>query len=286
MNDRDWNIIYTLYQQPNITKAAKLLYMTQPTLTKRLQAIEKEWGMKLLLRGKYGVVFTPEGEYLAQEAEGMIKKLQQIHDTVSKVASGYRGTIKMGVSNSYGRYVLPGLMQSYASIRQDVSFDVRKMISSEIVEMVAAKELHMGIISGDIEFQGIRKLISIDRACAISKFPISFKQLVELPQVRQTLAPASARFFDDWWNEWFASPPLIGMQVNQSSTCYEMVSNGFGYALMLIPSHALDTLNIYKIPLSHKNGEPLTRNTWAICREEFFESPLIRDWMSYLEECR
>ena len=87
-----------------------------------------------------------------------------------------------------------------------------------------------------------------------------------------------------WWEEWFNVPPLIGMQVNQSSSCFEIVSNGFGYTIGLIPDQSLDSVQLCKLPLSHKDGTPLRRNTWAICRPEFYDTPLIRDWMSFLEE--
>ena len=41
MKDSDWEILYALYKKPNITKVANMLYMTQPSLTKRLQQMEK-----------------------------------------------------------------------------------------------------------------------------------------------------------------------------------------------------------------------------------------------------
>ena len=37
MKDSDWEILYELYKNPNMTKVANLLYITQPSLTKRLQ---------------------------------------------------------------------------------------------------------------------------------------------------------------------------------------------------------------------------------------------------------
>ena len=40
MEERDWQIIKTLYEQKNITKTARVLYMSQPTLTARIKQIE------------------------------------------------------------------------------------------------------------------------------------------------------------------------------------------------------------------------------------------------------
>ena len=59
--DSDWRILYELYQTPNITKVAEKLFMTQPTLTKRLQYIEEEFQTRIVSRSTKGVVFTRKG---------------------------------------------------------------------------------------------------------------------------------------------------------------------------------------------------------------------------------
>lgn len=51
MNERDWLIIHTLFQEKNITNTGKVLYISQPTLTKRLQQMETELGVKIVNRG-------------------------------------------------------------------------------------------------------------------------------------------------------------------------------------------------------------------------------------------
>ena len=56
MEERDWQIIKTLYEQKNITKTARVLYMSQPTLTARIKQIEESLGTKLLYRGNKGKI--------------------------------------------------------------------------------------------------------------------------------------------------------------------------------------------------------------------------------------
>ena len=63
MEERDWQIIKTLYEQKNITKTARVLYMSQPTLTARIKQIEESLGTKLLYRGNKGITFTETGLY-------------------------------------------------------------------------------------------------------------------------------------------------------------------------------------------------------------------------------
>lgn len=61
MKDFDWELLHELYKNPNLTKVANVLYITQPTLTKRLQHIEAEFDVTIVERTPKGLEFTPEG---------------------------------------------------------------------------------------------------------------------------------------------------------------------------------------------------------------------------------
>lgn len=54
MNERDWHILKVLHEHRNITKTAQSLYISQPSLTKRIQQIEKEFNLKIVERGTRG----------------------------------------------------------------------------------------------------------------------------------------------------------------------------------------------------------------------------------------
>ena len=77
MKDSDWEILYRLYKTPNITKVANILYISQPSLTRRLKGIEEEFNIKIVSRTSKGVTFTPEGEYLAKKAENYMDFIKE-----------------------------------------------------------------------------------------------------------------------------------------------------------------------------------------------------------------
>ena len=59
-------------REGSITKAANFLHLTQPTLSRQLQDLEKELGQKLLIRGQHNVTLTSEGHILKQRAEEIL----------------------------------------------------------------------------------------------------------------------------------------------------------------------------------------------------------------------
>ncbi|WP_166442454.1 helix-turn-helix domain-containing protein [Enterocloster asparagiformis] len=91
MKTSDWALIQTLYECRNITRAAAQLYISQPTLTKRLRAIEEELGVVIALRGKRGVTFTPEGEYLAVKATQFLSLMDEVNRHLTELKEGALG---------------------------------------------------------------------------------------------------------------------------------------------------------------------------------------------------
>ena len=59
-------------REENITKAAALLHITQPTLSRQLMQLEEELGIKLLRRSKHSVLLTEEGMLLRRRAQEIV----------------------------------------------------------------------------------------------------------------------------------------------------------------------------------------------------------------------
>ena len=78
-------------REGSITGAANSLHLTQPTLTRQLQSLEKELNKKLLIRGKYKVTLTKEGMLLrkrAQEIVDMVEKTEAEFQSISETITG------------------------------------------------------------------------------------------------------------------------------------------------------------------------------------------------------
>src|SRR4051812_18429961 len=93
LDERDWMVLQALYREKNITKAAQHLYISQPALTNRLQQLEKDFGVKIVNRGRRGVQFTPQGEYLAKSAHEMLLAMQKIRENVLNMEDNVAGTL-------------------------------------------------------------------------------------------------------------------------------------------------------------------------------------------------
>jgi len=149
MQERDCLILKKLYEKKNITKTAQALYTSQPALSYRLQELEKTFDTKIVLRGKKGVTFTAQGEYLVRYASDMLLQLRKLNETIRSMDNKIQGVLRLYVSSNYARYELPRILKAFMNAYPDVEVNLNTGLSRDIVQHVLREDVHIGIIRGD-----------------------------------------------------------------------------------------------------------------------------------------
>ncbi|WP_248924200.1 LysR family transcriptional regulator [Paenibacillus hamazuiensis] len=282
MENRDWKIIKLLAQEKNITKAAENLYMSQPALTKRIQQFESEFGVQLVQRGRRGIHFTPEGEYLALCAEDILTLYRQIKDTIANMQKTVSGTLRVGASNYFTRFKLPRILKLYKERYPNVEFQVKSGWGSDIYKLMYNQEIHVAFIRGNYEWSDRKRLISEETLCVASSTPFDLNDLPRLPRIVYKADNKFTQWVNQWWYRNYSVPPYIGMEVDKSDTCKEMVLNGLGYAI-LARSVLDDSVGLQTIDLTDQDGVPLKRETWMFYHDDFLKLNVLRTFVEFVE---
>jgi DNA-binding transcriptional LysR family regulator len=283
MDERDWLILKVLYEKNNITKSAEILYMSQPSLTKRIQQIEKEFNLTIVSRGTRGVQFTPQGEYLAKCADEMLERHQRIKETVRNMDQEVSGTLRIAVSNFITRHKLPQLLKLFREQFPKVSYKVTTGWSREVFQLAYNREVQIGIVRGDYQWPESRQLLFEENICIVSTEHIEIKDLPALPRIDYETDALLKSMIDNWWSGNFSEPPVIGMEVDKADTCKEMVTSGLGYGIL--PSVLVENRNdLYKINLKDDAGKPLVRKTWMLYREESMDLKVVKEFVHFISK--
>ena len=282
MQEKDWLILKTLYEEKNITKAAERLYITQPALTYRLQALEQEFDAKIVNRGKKGIEFTIEGEYVYRYAEKMIVEFRNVKETLKNMDNKIQGKLRLAVSTSFAIYPLPMIIKDFLSLYPDVEVSLITGWSSEMVQLVNKEEAQIGIIRGEHHWSEAKKVISEEPLIVASKQKITLDQLPYLPRINYKTEYNLKQIINNWWDQHFTEPPLVTMDVNQLEICKNMVSQGLGYAIF--PSLAIvEDADLYKLKLLNKDNTPIIRKTSIIYRDESMETAVIKAFIDFIQ---
>jgi DNA-binding transcriptional LysR family regulator len=133
-------------RQGTLSRAAEGLFVTQPALTARLQALEAEIGAPLFRRTRRGMELTEAGRAFLPYAERALTALREGGELVGELGRGIAGELVIGAAPGVGTYVLPQLLVRFTEHNPNVRLVVRTGHSEEVLGMVLRNEIDVGLV--------------------------------------------------------------------------------------------------------------------------------------------
>ena len=139
-------------REGSITGAANSLHLTQPTLTRQLQDLEKELKQKLLVRGKYKVTLTPEGMILRKRAEEIIDLVEKTEAEFQSISDIITGDIYIGGGESDSMKYIAEIIKEIQIEFPDIKFHIYSGNAEDVMEKLDKGLLDFGILIQPVDF--------------------------------------------------------------------------------------------------------------------------------------
>ncbi|MGN0403712.1 MAG: LysR family transcriptional regulator [Bariatricus sp.] len=283
MKDTDWEILYELYKNPNMTKVANLLYITQPSLTKRLQHMESEFQITIVNRTPKGLEFTPEGEFLAKQAGEYLKFLKETKEKLEEFKEKEQGTILIGSAYTYSKYTLTDVLVKYNEKHPHTNFEIINEQSNILFRKMLEGSIDVGFIRGDYEGPVNKVLIGRDKSYLVTKEPVDMDELPKMQWIGYKTNDRTAELLDGWWRNRFGTEPPSGMSVGYIDFAWQLINKGLGYTCCFLPSNFENEYNLCLTPLKNLDGTDVCRNTWFVYSKNKRMSGLLEEFIDYIE---
>ena len=283
MKDSDWLILHKLFQTPNITKVANMLYMSQPSLTKRIKVIEEEFDVKIVERTSKGVEFTPEGEYLAKKAEVYIDFLEDIKNNLKSYKEEYEGLVTVGSAYSYSRFELADLLSDFSQNYPCVNFHIENDQSNKLYRKILEEKLSLAFICGDYKGPINKILVKQDKAYIASKEAIDMDQLPKMQRIDYRHNDKTKEILENWWNDRYEENQPEGMFAGTMEFAWKLIDKGWGYSCFFLPDGFKNDYNLHIRPLLDSEGNNVTRNTWLVYSKTKQLSKVEKEFIKYIE---
>ena len=232
-------------REGNITKAADVLHVTQPTLSRQLKDLEQELGKKLFIRSSHSVILTDEGMLLRNRAEEIVNMVDKLEAEFSSMEETIGGDVYIGGGETEA-------MKHIARVAKDVQLrypNIRYHLYSgneeDITERLDKGLLDFGILiqPADISKYNYLNMPAKDVWGVVMRkdSPLALKEsiqagdLLNVPLIcsRQAMKQTfSKNEFADWFGEDFHKLNIV-TTYNLAYNAAIMVEEGIGYAITL-----------------------------------------------------
>ena len=124
----------TVAETGNITKAANSMHLTQPTLSRQLQDLEKELGHKLFIRGNHSVSLTPEGIVLRKRAREILELVEKTENEFQTIEEEISGNIFIGAGETKSIKLIADIMSELKRNYPKIKFHIVSGDSEDLSE--------------------------------------------------------------------------------------------------------------------------------------------------------
>jgi DNA-binding transcriptional LysR family regulator len=129
----------------SFSRAAESLFLTQPSVTARIQALERELGERLFERTGRSVTLTDAGRAFMPHAQRALTAVQEGTDAIESVRHGDVGNIRIGASSSIATYVLPKIVKKFREVRPRVHIHLSTGNTEEMMEKLLSGDVHVAM---------------------------------------------------------------------------------------------------------------------------------------------
>lgn len=279
----------TVAREENITKAADVLHITQPTLSRQLMQLEEEVGAQLFKRLSRKIVLTHEGMLLRRRAEEIIDLVSKTEKELLAGDNLISGEIAFGAGELYAVEVLAPFLKSFQQKYPNVTFDLYTGNAEQIKERLDDGLCDIGLMLEPIniekyEFIRLQErerwviLMPLDDPLTLKDF-ITPADLHRLPLIMVRRQPVRTEL-TNWLGSYYKDINIV-FTSNMTTNAAIMVKNGFGYALVVEGSVSFwDKQQIAYRPL-----KPAITASTVICWKKHQPfSPAAEKFISYLKE--
>ncbi len=289
LNLRQLQAFNTVARLNSFTRAAQLLHLSQPALTKQVRQLEETLGVRLFDRNTRTVELTRIGKELAPVVSQLLQEIEAVVVNTKELAAQSRGAIRIAALPSIASTILPTAVARFKEQYPGVSVLLKNVITQRLVATVKAEEVDFGIGSLNVTDPQVRfSLLLRDRMIVVfppgsaleRKKVIGLKDLVGLPLVLMDPDSSVRKLVDRAFESigQFAKPAF---EATYMSTAAGMVKAGLG--VTILPSSAFEMGQLTGLltrPLKHP---ALTREIGVIQKAGRSLSPAAESFLKTLK---
>lgn len=135
----------------NFSKAAKELYLTQPTISNHIKSLEEELGLSLFHRTSWQVSLTEEGELFHGFARELMDKRHELLEAMNRSVDKLKGKLTIHTSTIPETYLIPKLVARFHAEHPEVQFQIKHGDSHDIIEAMTEGQIDFGFCGTHIK---------------------------------------------------------------------------------------------------------------------------------------
>lgn len=290
MADRRLQVFHAVAKQLSFTKAAEVLFMTQPAVTFQIKQLEEHFNTRLFDRGHGRIALTPAGEVVLGYAEKILGLSSEMDVRLSELTGEIGGSLMVGASTTIAEFMLPGILGEFKSTYPNVRSRLIVGNSESIENRVLEHTIDIGFIESLSHEPNLECEVCCDDELVVichPRFPLARhkeltpQKLLEHPFISREPGSGTREFTESYLRSAGVTLDQMNMVMELGSpiALNGVVQTGLGFAIASRASVSKEQRlgDIVAIPLKPR----LIRTLSMVYPKEKFRSRLVATFVDF-----
>ena len=269
-----------LVEEQGFSRAAKKMYLTQPSLTKHIKNLEETIGTLLVDRKSSGISLTPEGRILYEYARRVFKLVDEAKDKIARTQEDDSGSIFISASTIPATYILPHVLRAFNAMYPRIRCYAQTNDSDATVDLILDNRAEVGFIGKEVSDRKLHvEAIWKDRLILVipeghrwsTESSVSIDDLSREPFIMRERGSATRSVLEEYLQRNMSkqlSRFNIVAELGSSEAVKEAVIAGLGVSILSFRAVARELANgsLVEEPV---DGCTIERNFYLIYKKQF-----------------
>lgn len=143
--------VLAVAEHQNFTRAAKKVFVTQPTLSMQIQKLEEELGVKIFDRDQKPIALTAIGEKIVEQARNIVDESERIHDIIDQQKGFVGGEFVIGIIPTVMSTLLPMFLNNFIKKYPKLNLKIEEVSTPNLIEQLEEGHIDVGIAATPLE---------------------------------------------------------------------------------------------------------------------------------------
>lgn len=282
----------TVVDEDGFTRAAEVLSISQPAVSKQVQALEQHLRVQLLVRSGRQLTLTPAGEAVYSHARRVMHTVDEMRGALQSLAVPGYGRLSIGAVSTVALFTLPKLLGVFAEQRPLVTVHVRTGAVDDVLQMVLRNEIDVGLVTVPLNHELIRTVpLFRDRIMLVAgpdttwakQKKVSPERLAKMPMIAYERNSKFRGYVDASFEAAGLTADVV-MEFDSHEAVKAMVKAGFGVAMEPWSAVADELASGRLVELKIQGLEELGRQTSLIVRRDRHYSPSVHAFIQLVQD--
>ena len=280
-----------LAETGTFVQASRALFLTQPALTRSIQALEDELGGRLFDRLGRRIALTPFGGEVLQRAKRLVADAEALKQTGRGLHAGLIGTLRIGLSSGPGALLSTRLMMHMAEHHPRLELHISRGNTGVLIDALREQHLDGAVVdarsvlpSADLQITNTFELeagflVRLDHPLARRKRPVTIEEVLQFPIASTPLSDEVARLMIDHYGPQANPDDMVTLRSDETLNIVDVARSS--HAVVLTANAAAQGL----VPLNMSPPLNATARFGLVTLAQRQEAPalrILREQLPYL----